>query len=208
MRAETSVRYRTNSRKQKKRNLSELAAVGPFRCNESTLDLRSDRRVALARRRFEARPVHDRDNTASVADKAGLLQDVRRERYATSPHAEHYREKFMREPKAVRPCAVMRGQEPPAAAFLERMEAIAGSGLRQLHDSDMSIFLDIIVERLALRHLLAQGTGPDAKASTWDLDHRLENGVFNAEESIASRDALDADGADLDRPAILHRLDE
>src|SRR5262245_49357269 len=70
--------------------------------------------VALARNVFERRTIDDVNETASVTDEAGALQQAGRDRHGGAAHAQHLPEKFLRQRDRIAVDAIVRLQQPAA----------------------------------------------------------------------------------------------
>jgi hypothetical protein len=81
--------------------------------------------VAFARNLFERRAIDDVDETATVANEAGALQQAGRDRHRGAAHAEHLREKLLRQRDRIAVDAIVGLQQPAGKPGLERMERIA-----------------------------------------------------------------------------------
>ena len=93
-------------------------------------EVAADRGVAFARRSLELLAFQHSQATVPARDEPGLLQAVEHDRDGGAADAEHHRQEFVLQFEIVRVNAVMRLQQPTAAAL---RDVVARVTRRALH---------------------------------------------------------------------------
>lgn len=158
--------------------------------------------VAFAGGALEALSVDDLDHAASGADQAGLLQTSANDRHGGALDAQHLGQGLLGQGNATFARAVVSGQEPAGAAFIDGMERIAGRGLHQLREQGVGKARDEIPDGRPVVLDAVQPVSGDCEGAALDLHHRLTEGRLVAGGNNAADGAFPADGGHLDRLAL------
>ena len=116
-------------------------------------ELGLDHAVALARRRLQPGAVENGDVAAGVADQARLLEVMRGRGDALTAHPQHVGDELLGHQQLVRGPAVVGQQEPAAEALLDRVQAVAHGGLRDLGDQRLGVAQERELKRAAAPEL-------------------------------------------------------
>lgn len=103
---------------------------------------------------------------------------------------------------------LLRKQKPATTSFLERMQAIAGRGLRDLADYGVDVPLDNAAKCFATFDLGLDSSQIDPKRLPGDLYDGIPNWRLDPIQSKDASQTLRADGRHLDRSTILHGFDQ
>ena len=160
--------------------------------------------VALASGRFEACAIGDRDLTATVMDQPGAMEFSEGRRDPGAPNAEHRRHEFVRHRHVIRSDAVAGHQQPAGAALLDRVEPVAGGGLRaQVHDGFGEAVHRPAQPRALVKRRLAL-SGAHAQRGSGELHDDLLSRCLAAEKRRHPDHSFNTDHPDFDRRAVRH----
>src|SRR4029450_11503402 len=103
-----------------------------------------DRSVTLARALLESPAIENVHAAVRIADDAFLLQGAGHHVHGLAGGGEHHREKLLAELKFLASHAVVRHQEPSAAARFHPMEGKTCSGLHHQAHQSLTVALDTL----------------------------------------------------------------
>ena len=113
----------------------------------------------------------------AVGDEARRLQRPGHDGHGLPAHAQHHREKLVAELEPLVADAIVRHQQPSAAAFLDLMERVAGRGLHQLRDHCARVPSHKMRERFSPIEFPTKGSrGELQRGAVRHLHHRLARG--------------------------------
>src|SRR6185295_9585799 len=141
---------------------------------EQPVELASQRVVALAGAGLEAGAVGDLDAPALIADEPRALQLARGHGDARPAHAEHLREKLLRQVEFARADAVVGREEPPAHALLHAVHVIARRGLRHLVEHGLRVAANDVGEFGMLVERTPEAVGAHPERLPGHLADRLQ----------------------------------
>ncbi len=119
-------------------------------------DLVPDDAVTLAGHLLQFAAIQDLDPAATGADQAGTLQRAQREIDRGPLHAEHLREKLLRERDLVAVGSIPRVEQPSGEPPLDPVKRVACRGLLDLQQHRLVVADDRIPEPGAFRDCLLQ----------------------------------------------------
>ena len=157
---------------------------------------------------FQPPIVEDDDVLAVVADQPGPLQDARGDRHAGAAHPEHVREHLVRQRQHVGAGALAAEQQPARESLLNRVERVAGRGLRRHREQRARVAQEAALELLVAAEGVARVLGLHPQRAPVHLHQRLVRGGVRAEQHRDAAHALAPGQPDLDGRAVFEHGDE
>ena len=131
-----------------------------------------DRSVTLARALLQSHAIEHVHATVGIANDAVLLEPAGHHVHGLPRGAEHHREKLLTELKCLAPGAVVRHQEPSAAARFHRVEGETCSGLHHQAHQSLTVALNALPkgQPAPLHPKTATGRATAVPPGTWTMD--------------------------------------
>ena len=179
-----------------------------MRRTQQAIRLAGDYVIAFTAGRFQPGTVEYVDETALIPDQPLVLELARHVRHTGPPHAQHAREKFLRQRQLGAPDAVLRLQEPAGAARPDWVQAVTGRVLAELRAPRLGIACQHADELTpALRHGLVKHLHGHSERRPRHLDERRKGHTVRMQKPWQPHHAFIADGAHFERGAIGERAD-
>ncbi len=129
---------------------------------------------------------------AHIANYSRVLKSSGGNRYALAPHAEQVRNNFLRQNYLVGLQAIVAEKKPAAKPLLERMQAVADGGLRNMRNQRLRITEQNVLQRAAPRKFVLNNFRFDAERAARNLHDGLIGRGFAAHKQGDSQHAASA----------------
>src|SRR5690349_16108152 len=171
---------------------------------EQTIKLGFDDLIAFAACRLQSLTVEDRYVAADVTNQTGLLQALGRLGDALAASSQHVGDELLGEQQFLQPHPVVGEQQPAAESLLDRVKAVADSGLGYLSDQRLRVAQQQELTRTAPPELFKQNRRRHAEGVARDLRHRTIRHCIATHKEGDPNDAVVTHQAHLGGRAVGH----
>src|ERR1700730_10361609 len=137
--------------------------------------------VTTASGRFESAAVQYLDLTAMIFYVPAALQYAGSRRDADAADAEHVREEFMGDVKAIRMGAILRHQKPARQARPDLVKAQTRRGRCELHHHHVNVAIEALLQRRTVREFPAERGSANAPSRSRALHQRMQRSDRDAQ---------------------------